>query len=405
MSNKTKKIIWGSVAILLIVAAGAFAYWWFFMRATTPVDTTGGGTFPEPGDDGGFGDLETGGEGAGNLGVGGGELPRLRQLTETPVAGAVIFSRGGQTLVRYAERGTGHLFEIGVEEGTARRISNQTIPEIGAALWKPDGSGIIVRYNKKSAGTEYIESFYATVGAAASEGDALRASFLPRNIRTVAFSPTGNTLFYLSENASGASGVLAAPDGTRKNTIIDLPLKDLSAVWPVNDSIFLTTRASAGVAGHLFAVGAQNGAIDVVESGAGLTALPSRGGTVVLSSTSDESGAELSLFNRTRGETVPLGLATLSDKCVWGKKERTLAFCAVPDALPSGFPDNWYQGTAQTSDEVWKIDAEDGRAVVAASIAGDARTSLDIFNLDISPDDQYLIFQNKNDLTLWLLKL
>src|SRR3989344_2911601 len=405
MFNKTKKIIWGSVAVLLVVAVGAFAYWWFFMRATTPSGGETGGAFPEAGEVGGFGDLGTGGEDAGDLGVGDGELPRLRQLTETPVAGAVIFSRGGQTLVRYAERGTGHLFEIGAEEGTARRISNQTIPEIGAALWKPDGSGVIVRYNKKSAGTEYVESFYATVGAAASEGDALRASFLPRNIRTVAFSPTGNTLFYLSENASGASGVLAAPDGTRKNTIIDLPLKDRSAGGPVNDSIFLTTRASAGAAGHLFAVGAQNGAIDVGESGAGLTALPSRGGTVVLSSTSDESGADLSLFNRTRGETVPLGLATLSDKCVWGKKERTLAFCAVPDALPSGFPDNWDQGTAQTSDEVWKIDAEDGRAVVAASIAGDARTSLDIFNLDISPDDQYLIFQNKNDLTLWLLKL
>jgi len=405
MFNKTKKIIWGSVAVLLVVAVGAFAYWWFFMRATTPSGGETGGAFPEAGEVGGFGDLGTGGEDAGDLGVGDGELPRLRQLTETPVAGAVIFSRGGQTLVRYAERGTGHLFEIGAEEGTARRISNQTIPEIGAALWKPDGSGIIVRYNKKSAGTEYIESFYATVGAAASEGDALRASFLPRNIRTLAFSPTGNTIFYLSENATGASGVLAAPDGSRKNTIIDLPLKDLAAVWPVNDSIFLTTRASAGMAGHLFAVGAQNGALDVVESGVGLTALPSRGGTVVLSSTSNESSATLSLFNRTRGETVPLGLATLADKCVWGKKNRAVALCAVPDALPNGFPNNWYQGTAQTNDSVWKIDAEDGRADLAVNLSEIARTEIDVFNVDISPDDQYLLFQNKNDLTLWILAL
>ncbi|TSC84534.1 MAG: hypothetical protein G01um101417_199 [Parcubacteria group bacterium Gr01-1014_17] len=353
MSIKNKKIIWG-VAFVLLVVAGAFVYWWFFMRETGPSTSLGvNGSFPESGDLGGFGELET-----------------------------------------------------VVEETTARRISNQTIPEIGEALWKPDGSGVLVRYAKKVAGSEYIESFFASVGAAASDGEQLRASFLPRNIRTIAFSPTGNTIFYLSENANGASGILAGTDGTKKNTLFELALKDLTANWSVNDSIFLTTRASSGIAGHIFSVGTQSGTLEVVASDTGLTALPNRSGTLLLTGKSGEGAALLSIFNRAKAEITPLGIATIADKCVWGKKVRATAYCAVPDALPAGnFPDNWYQGTAQTRDSVWKIDAEDGRADIDVNLRDEASASLDAFNFDISPDDQYLIFQNKSDLTLWLLRL
>lgn len=404
MSNRTKKIILGIVVVLLAVA-GAFAYWWFFMRSSPDIGGTDTGTsFPTSEETGGFGKLEGGGESSGNIGTGE-QTPRLRQLTEGPVAGAVIFSRDGKILVRYAERGTGHLFEIGADEAAARRISNQTIPEIGEVLWKPDGSGVLVRYAKKAAGSEYIESFFAAVRADAQEGEPLRASFLPRNIRAVAFSPTGNTIFYLSENANGASGVLAASDGTKKSTLFDLPIKDLNTNWSVNDSVFLTTRAAAGIAGHIFSVGTQSGIFEAVTSDVGLTALPNRNGTLVLTGTSGEGTASLSVFNRSKSETTPLGIATIADKCVWSKRVRTVAYCAVPDAIIGNFPDSWYQGTLQTKDSVWTIDAEDGRADLSADLRTEARTDIDAFNFDISPDDQYLLFQNKNDLSLWLLKL
>lgn len=405
MSNRSKKILWG-IVLVLIAAAGAFAYWWFFMRPSPEVAGTNTGTsFPTSEKTGGLGAVEGGGESSGNIGTGE-QLPRLRQLTEGPVAGAVIFYREGKVLVRYAERGTGHLFEIGIDEATARRISNQTIPEIGEALWKPDGSGIIVRYEKKTADSEYLESFFAAVGANAKEGEPLRASFLLRNIRTLAFSPTGNTVFYLSENTNGGTGILAAPDGTKKSTLFDLPLKDLTAHWSVNDSVFLATRAAAGIGGSLFSVGTQSGTLDAVENGTGLTALPSRSGGFVLSGISENGNTGLSVFNRATGETVPLGLSTIADKCVWGKKEKTMAYCAVPNDAPSGaFPDGWYQGTIQTDDSIWKMSAEDGRADMMVGLASEARVPIDAFNLDISPDDQYLLFQNKNDLTLWLLRL
>lgn len=393
------------MAFVLLVAAGAFAYWWFFRSSPDVARTDTGAGFPTSEDTGGFEGLDAGSESTGNFGTGEQQLPRLRQLTETPVAGAVIFSREGKVLVRYAERGTGHLFEISADEASARRISNQTIPEIGEALWKPDGSGVLVRYAKKAAGSEYIESFFANVRADAQEGEPLRASFLPRNIRTIAFSPTGNTLFYLSENANGATGILAASDGTKKSTLFELALKDLTANWSVNDSIFLTTRASAGIAGHIFSVGTQGGVLAVVASDTGLTALPSRGGTLLLTGTSGEGTASLSVFNRAQAAITPLGITTVADKCVWGKKTRTTAYCAVPDEVTGNFPDNWYQGTLQTMDSIWTIDAEDGRADTVVNLSDESRTDIDAFNFDISPDDKYLLFQNKNDLTLWLLRL
>lgn len=400
MSNRNKKILWG-VVILLFIAAGAFAYWYFNQKPESGGLETGGGTFPELGDTGGFGTGEIG-EGDGVLGdFGAGEEgPRLRQLTTEPVAGAVIFSRGGETLVRWAERGTGHFFEEGVDEQTPKRISNQTIPEIGEALWRPDGFGVIVRYAKEVGGTPSLESFYASVGVAAKEGDTLRASFLPRNVRTLAFSPTGNTLFYLAENSGGASGILSGPDGSKKSTLIELPLKDLSAFWNSNDRVFLATRASASVVGRLFSLGTQGGTLEHLVEGRGLTALPNRTGALVLLG---RSGGDFSVFDRARADETPLGIQTLADKCVWGRKERTKAWCAVPDAFPNTLPDAWYQGAVSTDDSFWMIDGEDGRASVLSLPTEALREEFDAFNLNISPDDQYLIFQNKKDLTLWLL--
>lgn len=403
MSNRNKKMVWG-VVILLLVAAGAVAYWWVFMRPSPDIGGVETGTeFPIGGDTEGFGagEIGEGEEGALSDFGAGEEGPRLRQLTTEPVAGAVIFSRGGETLVRWAERGTGHLFEIGTEESAPRRISNQTIPEIGDALWRPDGLGIIVRYAKEVAGTPSLESFYAAVGAAAKEGETLRASFLPRGVRTLAFSPTGNTLFYLSENGGGASGILSAPDGTKKSPLIELPVKDLNVAWASNDRVFLATRASASMVGRLFSVGTQSGTLEHLAEGKGLTVLPNRTGTLVLLG---KSGGGVSVFDRTRAAETPLGIQTLADKCVWGRRERTKARCAVPDVLPNTFPDAWYQGAVSTSDSFWTIDGEDGRGSILALPAEALREDFDAVNLDISPDDQYLIFQNKKDLTLWLLE-
>ena len=59
----------------------------------------------------------------------------------------------------------------------------------------------------------------------------------------------------------------------------------------------------------------------------------------------------------------------------------------------------------QTRDSLWTIDAEDGRANLLGDLSTEAREGIDAFNMDVSPDDQYLLFQNKNDLSLWLLVL
>jgi len=401
MSNRTKKIIWG-IVIVLLLAAAAFAVWWFFFRTTTSITPpTTSGTFPESGK---LGDIEAPSDDDGEefgFGTETGEGPSLRQLTTEPVAGAVIFSRGGETVVRWAERGTGHFFEESVTANSPTRISNQTIPEIGDVIWRPDGNGVIVRYEKNSAGTSYIESFYAPVNASAKEGDTLRASFLPRNIKTIAFSPTGNTIFYLSENSAGSTATLAAPDGTKKSSLIELPIKDLSVNWPVNDSVFLTTRAAAGIGGVVFSLGSQNGLFDAVGQGFGLTTIANRTGSLILKS---KNGA-LSVARRSEGTETSVGLTTIADKCVWGKKDKTEAYCAVPQSSSQeDLLDNWYQGTITTRDSLWSINGEDVETNLLTSF-NDARENIDAFNLDISADDKYIIFQNKDDLTLWLLRL
>src|SRR3989344_5857358 len=56
-------------------------------------------------------------------------LPRLRKISENPIAGATVFSRGQEIVVRLVDRATGHIFETTTESGDLQRIFNTTIPK------------------------------------------------------------------------------------------------------------------------------------------------------------------------------------------------------------------------------------------------------------------------------------
>src|SRR3989338_11386917 len=122
MSRKTTITVI-SVAVLLII--GALVFFYFFYGRGGEELPPEFGEFPAT-EDTGFPPEETRPtvlpEEAAREG------PVLRQLTTTPVSGAVLGGSGARIAVRYLDRATGNIFEVSPDGGEAKRITNTTIP-------------------------------------------------------------------------------------------------------------------------------------------------------------------------------------------------------------------------------------------------------------------------------------
>ena len=95
----------------------------------------------------------------------------------------------------------------------------------------------------------------------------------------------------------------------------------------------------------------------------------------------------------------------LADKCVWGQNDKSMLYCAVPKNIQSAnYPDVWYQGLLSFSDNFWQIDTQTGTTKLLYT-TNNSNENIDAFNMTVSPDDKYIVFENKDDLSLWLLNL
>jgi hypothetical protein len=287
----------------------------------------------------------------------------------------------------------------------AARITNTTIPKIYEALWRTDGRGVILRYLKN--GSEIIESFAANLPATGTAAALeIEGSFLPAGVRSMAVAPTTNRIFYLSEGDGGARGFIQEWGGSRRTEIFASPLREWLASWQREGVVDVASRPSAGVPGHLYLVDARNGvSTRALGNVPGLTTLSSPGGNYILHAEAGET-LVLRVYDAAKRESSDLTVATLPEKCVWGRRDPSVAFCAVPRTLPSGeYPDSWYRGEVSFDDGVWKIDADSGISDRIIDLSAEAREGIDAINLSLSPNDDTLLFMNKKDLTLWSLRL
>src|SRR3989344_3251474 len=166
MSKKAAYII--IVTFILLVAGGLLAFYFYTNRGT------GGNILPEDGRDNIFPDspsaVQNPPEATTPTEVS--ETPTatetsrlaLKELSTRPSAGAVILPASGNrgVLVRFVEKGTGNVYEVGPETSEETRLSNTTIPKIAEVVWNKDGTRLVARYLKDGE-NETIQSYYATL--------------------------------------------------------------------------------------------------------------------------------------------------------------------------------------------------------------------------------------------------
>lgn len=333
---------------------------------------------------------------------------RLRLLSEEPVSGATSIMIDEKEIVRFNERETGHVFDIDLENLEKERISNTTIPRIHKSLWTADGESVILRYLDEDNRT--IKTYVANLEESAEEpreGETpfrLDGEFLPDNITELVLSPDRSRIFWLTETPRGATGTISNPDGTRATTLITTPFSEWLPQWAMSGALSLTTKASGYARGFLYNVSIARPSLErVVGNVSGLTTNMSPDGEYALYSEGRENSLSTFLFNTRTKETVRLTIRTIPEKCVWTEE---FAYCGIPLEVPRGmYPDFWYQGRVLFTDEIFSINLENGRATRVYAPAYSDRESIDIYRPFISTSGNYLVFNNKRDMSLWAFSI
>lgn len=396
------------LSIIFIIAALGVLFF-FFRKAPEMVDDTNSGTFPTGGetDNGVF----NGSKDDDDEDVSSGNVGSLTQLTKNAVSGAAVST----STVRYIERATGHIYGIDFDGRNRLRVSNTTLLKSFESSWSPAADKLAIRYFEdpvSGLGTRLsVKTFLASIvdlvgdtgslenGATTTE---LKGVFLPQSAAAVAVSPGEDRVFYLNSSDGTTNGITADFENKKQKNIFESSFGEFNVAWPSKDIIALLTKPSAEVDGYLYFLNPSTKSFKKIMGGIkGLTATVSPKGDKVIYSQSANKIFKTKIFDVKQKTSEDFSFAALPEKCVWSGKDGNVIYCAAPEARPAAdYPDEWYQGVFSFNDAVWSKNFLTGETGLLAK-----QFNADMVNLILSKDEDYLIFTDKNDGTLWSLKL
>ncbi len=407
----------------LIIILGALA-WFFFFNSSTPNQTnqTTGTGLPfgqSPDNVSTSGSSTTSGSSI-STGVNsqGKPVSKLFRVSDSPVAGMVAFNKNKILTVRFVDRATGHIVDADPTTLEKTSITNNTYPKIQEAYFKNDGSAVLLRDLKNDSDTienislaltapKSITVASGTPPQAVATTDTLysvKALLLNGNIDDVSVGPTNSLAYILKDTGSIITSLF---DGSKGLNLFTSGFNDWRISWPTNNTVNITTKAGTDISGFSYNLNTTNGALTKILGPLNaLTALESSDGKNI--AYSYVSSGETVFFyknfvDKSSGKVLP---TTFADKCVWGKKNTNILYCGTPtDTINQGEPDNWYKGATHFSDQIWKFNVLTKTSEVLVEPKKDFGVDLDLINPILSPDEDYIFFINKNDLTLWALKL
>lgn len=328
----------------------------------------------------------------------------LMNLSQQPVAGAYVTQIGTSTLVRYNLRSSGHITEVNVGTGTTTKIANTTIPKIYESVWLSSGQTLIRYLDEKNSIVTYNAKIVTPTATNGLEIGELSGTFMPTQITSLSRSPSNKEIFFLREEGAGSAGYITDSAGTKTTGVFNSPLSEWNTQWPYASSIMLTTKPSYSVNGYLYSLNPSTKGVKKIMGGVlGLTTLVNPSGEFVAYA---NNTLTLRIHPIQSGADVITTVKTLPEKCVWSQKNKTTLYCAAStQGIRGNFPDDWYQGKVSFADEIYKIDTKTGNSSVLSALAQDYTNPLDIINPELSKNEDYIIFTNKIDGTLWSFHL
>src|SRR3989338_638162 len=335
---------------------------------------------------------------------------KLRKISDNPVAGAGIVDVKAGTIIRHIEKATGHIFETELFSPNQNRISNTTIPMVYDAIWGNRALSLMARYLKEddytidtySLTVKEVPTLFATSSPSAE--NTISGKIFPINLGDI--SVYGGSVFYLEQNQDSSIGYISNFDGKNRKQIWNSPIKELLSQYVNPKTVALTTKPESGVLGFLYFVDTSSGSVrKILGEVPGLSTLVSPDASQIIY-LSDGGGTLLSIYNPKAAYVRTLSQVTFPEKCVWSRKDSTVMYCAVPkESIGYGDLITWYKGFVSFTDDIWKIDTKNNTANIILNLSNESGEPIDVIKPLLSDNEQYLVFMNKRDNTLWSLDL
>lgn len=307
-------------------------------------------------------------------------------------------------VMEYMDRGNGHIYETASTTLGYLKISNTTVPKVYEAFFSAKNSVVLRDLINDS---DIIRTRFGTqkLLSATSTDPVLTLQDLPAQITNLTLSPNKSKMFYIQKGSP--TGIISNADGSGTVTAFDSPFKEWLVQWPNEKTLVITTKASANVAGYAYKIDVNTKNMQKLIGGIdGLTTLMSPNGEKLLYSKSENGLPNLYSLDIKTGRSTDLYLRTFPEKCVWSTKEAYILYCGVPtDLAITNYPDVWYQGRITFNDTVWRVNAKTSETRLYAVLQTFADEPIDIINPMLNPSEDYLMFQNKADLSLWGLMI
>ncbi len=317
---------------------------------------------------------------------------KLRQLTLKPTAGHGVYITGSSSAVRYAEKGTGHIYEINLDTGSETMISRTTVPQTAVAIFSPDATAVAI-----TAYSNYTTN--VTVGTIGS-GE-LTSIVLEPGAENITFASNTEVLYTIVRNGVTTGYRHNLTTATRAE-VFTFNFGEIDVAWGNGvTGIYVITKPTPSLQSFIYKVD-ETTLTPVVSAGYGLSALV-QNETIVTTKTVD--GTYVSeVWNN--GTATPLPLLMLKEKCAFTQNNTTQLWCAGGAETPSGtFVDDWYKGLTRHEDYLWRVSTTRQTAELVASPEQLVGQTLDIVNLVPHPTEAQLFFKNRTDQTLWQIDL
>lgn len=315
-------------------------------------------------------------------------------------------------MARFVDAASGTISDRALRKNEEKKsVTTTSIPRVVEAMFDATGANVIMRYLK----ADVIETYLARLtfpkidpNLPQAEKDKIpkiadiSGEFLAEDVHTITVSKDKKNFFYLNPVSGGVAGLTYNFATKQKKQIFDSPLTEWIADWGSDTKISLTTKASGQAPGYAYAVDVKTSAMTrIVGNETGLTTNMSPDGKKFLYATYSAAGLKNFIFDTTSGVSTPVSPTTLPEKCVWTKDSKDIYCLAPTRALTGTLPDDWYKGKVSSEDALWITDMVNYNGNIVYDFKQKSGQSLDGVSPMLNAADDYLLFKNKKDGTLW----
>ena len=318
----------------------------------------------------------------------------LQQLTTRPVAGFVHIEMASSSMIRYAEQGTGHIYEIDMLTGKEDLISRTTLPRVRSAVFSDDGTMVALISLHDTGKNMYAAMIDVETGTLV--GGSLDTPI--SEVDNVSFVSDSTFAYTVNTNSEqiGYHLEVAEVESSYKE-VFRVPFKDTQVVWGESETHLYNSSAET-LMGYLYEI---RGGTFYSTNVNGFGMIATVGDEYVGFQKRVDDNNVSGFVDRTTGEELGTSVQIVPEKCVFSNQSAEVMWCADTFSGYGNSITDWYKGTLSMNDVLWEINIPELSATLKADLFAISGRPIDVTDIDISTSDSVLLFLNKDDNTLW----